>query len=136
MENIQPTRDERDKLYKKYPRMRIDGVVQRITEIAFTPPDPELVEAYEPRKEQFKQDLNEEARSEAADGDGGGGLDGPSEIADDIIDDDNIDFYIKDNHGQSYLDRDEIELEYNIGARKSGKVKKLLLREVDDDDIM
>lgn len=129
--NIDPTRDERDKLYKKYPRIRIDGVARRITRISFTPPDPDLVDEYEPRKEEFKQALNAEARDEATEDDDA--LEDPKEIADDIREKDIIQQFIKDNHGQRYLDRDEIELSYDIGARKSGKVKKVLLREVDDD---
>jgi len=130
--NISPTRDERDKLYKKYPRIRIDGIVKRITRISFTPPDKGLVEEYEPRKKDFKAELNEEARSEAVE-DEEEKLNDPKEIADDIKDTQKLQQFIKDNHGQRYIDRDEIELSYGIGARKSGKVKKLLLREVDDD---
>lgn len=129
--NIDPTRDERDKLYKKYPRIRIDGVARRITRISFTPPDPDLVAEYKPRKEAFKQDLNAEARDEATEDDDA--LDDPKDIADDIREKEIIEQFIGDNHGQRYLDRDEIELAYDIGARKSGKVKKVLLREVDDD---
>ncbi len=129
--NISPTRDERDKLYKKYPRIRIDGVVQRVTRISFTPPDPELVEAYEPRKDDFKAELNQEAREEASDEDAS--ENDPKHIAEQIKDRGMIQDYIKDNYGQKYIDRDEIELEFDIGARKSGKVKKILLKEVDDD---
>jgi len=130
--NIDPTRDERDQIYKKYPRLRIDGVVRRIERLSFTPPDESLVEAYEPKKEEFKESLNQEARDEATPDDDDT-LDDPKAIADDVRQKEIIQQFINDNHGQRYLDRDEIELAYDIGARKSGKVKKLLLKEVDDD---
>jgi len=130
--NIDPTRDERDQIYKKYPRLRIDGVVRRIERLSFTPPDESLVEAYEPKKEEFKESLNQEARDEATPDDDDT-LDDPKAIADDIRQKEIIQQFINDNHGQRYLDCDEIKLAYDIGARKSGKVKKLLLKEVDDD---
>jgi hypothetical protein len=59
----------------------------------------------------------------------------PHEIAADILDNEELleDRYIADNNGRSYIDRDEIELDYGIGARVSKKVKKLLRREVDTD---
>jgi len=130
--NIKPSRDESGQIYKKYPRLRIDGVVRRIERLSFTPPDESLVEAYEPKKEEFKESLNQEARDEATPDDDDT-LDDPKAIADDIRQKEIIQQFINDNHGQRYLDRDEIELAYDIGARKSGKVKKLLLKEVDDD---
>jgi len=129
---IDPTRDERDKLYKKYPKMRVNGTERRITQVSFTPPDETLVENYEPKKDEFKKELNEAAREEAT-VDDDNGLEQPKPIADDIRDRDITEQFLKDNHGQRYIDRDEIELAYDIGSRKSGKVKKLLLKDVDDD---
>lgn len=55
------------------------------------------------------------------------------DIADEILEADDITDYISDNHGQKYIDRDLIELEYDIGARRSKKVKKLLQQEVEED---
>ena len=57
--NISLTRDGRAKTYKKYPRLRFDGVKKRVTRFPITAPSPELVEAYEQRKESFKDDHNQ-----------------------------------------------------------------------------
>jgi len=99
--------------------------------IRFNEPSEELREAYEKRKEEYTSELNEELleqlledREEAEKEDLG-----PEDIAERIVDQGDLDTYIADNHGQKYIDRDLIELDYDIGARKSKKVKKLLKKE-------
>lgn len=118
------------KIYKKYPVL--GG--KKYKRIKIQRPSDSLVEAYEERKQSYTTDLNEglleelleeQAEKEAEEK----GLDDPLAIADDIISEELVDEYIQDNHGQKYLDRDLIELDYGIGESKSKKVKKQLQRE-------
>lgn len=99
----------------------------------FDEPSDELKEAYERKKENYTSDLNEqlleklveekESQEEKERG--------PKDIADEIIANEGVDPYIKENNGQRYLDRDLVELEYDIGDRVSKKVKKLLVQRED-----
>jgi len=108
---------------------------RQIKRIRFNQPSPELLEDYEGLKSEYTSNLNqqlyeklieqqEDIKEEEVT---------PQAVADEIIESDAIEDYIGDNHGQKYLDRDLIELKYDIGRSKSKKVKKLLLREIDED---
>lgn len=112
----------------------IDGKKRKY--IRFRMPSDDLVEAYERRKENYTHDLNEglledlltsreeeEQRRQT-----------PQDIADTICAAEDWEAtYVKDNHGQKYIDRDEIELEFGVGDKTSKKVKKVLAKEVDYD---
>lgn len=105
--------------------------------IRFNEPSDELKEAYERKKENYTSDLNEqlleklveEKQSEEEK------ERGPKDIADEILANEGVETYIKDNHGNQYIDRDLIELEYGIGDSQSKKVKKLLV-DKEDLDVM
>lgn len=101
--------------------------------IRFKMPSQELIDDYEKLKDSYNQhlwsDLLEELK---ADLEGKENEMSPTDMANDIIDGD-IEEYISDNHGQRYIDRSLIELDYDIGANKSKKVKKAILRQVDLD---
>lgn len=130
--NIDPTRDETDKLYKKYPRLRWDGRQRRIRSIAFTPPDPKLVEEYEPRKQAFKQQFYEKAIAAARDGEDDDKRT-PQEVADQIKEDGlETVVSVHGGNGTKYIDADVIEIEYGCSVRDAKKVKKILER---DDDV-
>jgi hypothetical protein len=134
--NIDPTRDERDKLYKEYPRMRTDGHKEKIKEIAFTPPAEELVENYEPRKEefvdQFAEDIvekaNEEMEEEADQG--------PKDIAQEIAKD-GIGQFVSENGttGEPYINKDLIRIEFDISHSDANAVKALLDQSFGDSDL-
>lgn len=105
--------------------------------IRFNEPSPELKDAYEQKKDEYTSELNEELleqllekkeESEAKNR-------SPQDIADEIVEGEGVESYIKDNYGTKYIDRDLIELEYDIGARISKKVKKLLIQ-MEDLDVM
>ena len=49
-----------DKLYFKYPRMKIDGRIRRISRVKFRKPHHKVLEAYEKKKKAFTKALNEE----------------------------------------------------------------------------
>lgn len=123
------------KLYKKYPRL--GG--KKYKRLKIQKPSRDLREAYEKRKEEFTNDLNEQLLQELLEDKGLLDEDDeedekdPTTIAREIISGNSIPKYISDNHGQKYIDRDLIEIDYDIGARRSKKVKKLLKREVPND---
>jgi hypothetical protein len=104
--------------------------------IRFKYPSEELVEAFEERSSESKEDTAKEllneliAEQEDANSDE---PDSPAEIADQIIADGNIEHYVKDNYGRKYIDRSLIGVEYDIGDRKAKRVKAKLKEEYDED---
>lgn len=110
---------------------------KKIKRIRFRKPSPDLLSAYEGLKSEYTSDLNKrlyEKLVEEDDSDDDEPLT-PQEIADQIISEGNTEDYIKDNNGQKYLARDELELDFDIGRSRSKKVKTLLLREIDEEVI-
>lgn len=97
--------------------------------IRFNEPSDDLREAYEQKKEEYTSELNEELltklleEKEAEEEK----KRGPKDIADEILESGDLEKYIKDNHGNKYIDRDLIELDYDVGDSTSKKVKKLLV---------
>jgi len=132
--NISLTRDGRGQTYKKYPRLRFDGVKKRVTRFPITPPSPELVDAYEQRKESFKEQLYEDAIEAYADDEDTDDRP-PKEIADDVISD-GVSNVVSEHgrNGMLYVDKDLIRAEYDLSHRDAATVKKLVERQVDLDD--
>lgn len=115
-------------IYKKYPILK--GKKYRFLKL--TKPSKDLREAYEKRKADYTKDLNQrlldeliEEQEEKQESEMG-----PKQIAEEILNG-KVDDYISDNHGQKYIDKDMIELDYEIGGRKSRKVKSALKRDLD-----
>jgi len=121
--------NETGKIYKKFPRRVQNGEKKRIKRLNFTPPKcTELIETYEERKSKFQSEFYEQVIEEGREN---GEDEEPDklkapQIARQIIDGEGVSEYIMDNNGQEYIDRDLIEIEYQIGARRSKKVKKIL----------
>ena len=133
--NINLTRDGRGKEYKKYPRLRVDGIEKRITRFGISKPDSDLVETYERRKEAFKDELYEEAIG-AYEDDEQDDDKGPAEIADEIVDDGVSD--VVSEHGRNgtlYVDKDIIRVEYGLSHRDAAAVKKLVEKHADIESI-
>lgn len=122
------------KIYKKYPVL--GGEKYKFLKLGL--PSDEVLEAYEEKKSEYTDDLNERLLEELIEEEEGveekeEEEKDPRDIADEIVDGDSVDAYIEDNHGQRYINRDLIELDHDIGEKKSRKVKALLKREVSDD---
>jgi hypothetical protein len=134
--NIDPTRDERDKIYKEYPRMRTDGHKKKIKEIAFTPPDTELVEAYEPRKAEFKEQFISqivEKANEQLEEDVDAG---PKDIAQEIAEDGIGPFVsLNGSTNTAYINKDLIRIEYELSHSDARAVKSLLEQTYADADL-
>jgi len=123
--------DDTGTIYKKFPRRRQNGQIQRLTRVAFTPPPEEIVEPYEATKDEFQEEFYDEVIQELDDSTDDEEDDELSvqDIAEKIQSNGGIDQYIESNGSQQYIDRDLIEMDYDIGGKKSKKVKKLLKRE-------
>lgn len=123
------TNSDSGKIYRHYPR--IDGREHKTLKIA--PPSEELRQAYEERADQYTDKLNRELlESLLEEQEDDNERQDPEEIAEDIIDS-GLDDYIDDNNGQRYINRNWIELDYDIGSGQSKTVKAALKRMVDDD---
>jgi hypothetical protein len=125
--NIDPTRDERDKIYKEYPRMRTQGYKEKIKEVGFTPPDESLVDGYEPRKETFKDEFAErviERANEKMDGDA---EQTPKDIAQEVAKD-GVGQFVSENGttGAPYINKDLLRIEFDISHADANAVKALL----------
>lgn len=103
--------------------------------IRFNEPSEDLKEAYEQKKNEYTSELNEELLTQLLEEkeEEQQKQRGPKDVADEIQSDEGVDTYIKDNYGSEYIDRDMIELEYDIGDRMSKKVKKELIQREDLD---
>jgi len=134
--NIDVTREDTDgKVYKKYPRMNVDGQQHRVTSIGIRKPSEDLADAYEQRKAAFKEELYDEvieAHEETTDDNPAD----PTEVAEEVIDADRVDEFVS-HHGQTgraYVDKDLLAAEFELSVRKSNTAKKIIEREADIGD--
>ena len=124
--NIQPSRDERDKLYKKYPRMRVNGRPKRITSIRILPPSPELWEEYQGRKAEFKSGLYADTVDALRGEDGEDEL-APGDVADEIRADGGEQFVsVHGGNKTRYVNWRLIADEYDLSRNKAKTVKDML----------
>jgi hypothetical protein len=124
--NINLTRDGRGKTYKKYTRLRVDGVKKRITRFAVSAPPEDLVGAYEDRKEAFKEQLYEDAIAAYDEGDKDSEELEPDDVVETVIEEDRVDEFVS-HHGQTgraYVDKDLLADEFGLSVRKSNVAKK------------
>lgn len=122
---------EEGKLLTKYPI--IDKTQYRF--LTINKPSKELREAYESRKEEYAEELNEGLLQELIDEEEGVEEEeqSPRDVVQEIIDDDCVDEYIGDNPAGDYLDRSLLKADYGLSRSESKQVKKLLIRELDLD---
>jgi ABC-type dipeptide/oligopeptide/nickel transport system ATPase component len=124
--NVDPTRETVDgKVYRKYPRMNIDGRKHRITSIGIKRPPADLADAYEERKAEFKKGLYEQV-IEAHDDTDDETTD-PKAIAQTIADE-GVDAVVSTNNqnGKPYINKDLIRVEYDISHSDARAVKSML----------
>lgn len=121
----QPARDERSKVYRKYPILRNGASRKKIRRLRFGPPSQELVNAYESRKDTFQEQLYEDTTEQIGDDE----EDNPiKEIANEIIED-SMEDYVSSYNNKEYVDKDLIAVDYDLSRNDSKKVKKLVERE-------
>jgi len=126
-----PARDERSKVYRKYPIVSDGGKKKKVRRLRFGPPSAELVEAYEERKDIFQTKLYEDTTDQIGDGDESIS---EKEIAQSILDGD-ISEYVKTHTSTGeYIDHDLIQIDYDITKASAKRIKKAIEREWDNGD--
>jgi hypothetical protein len=128
---LDPSRTGEDTIYKKYFRRKRGGRRERVTRIKIGPPPSELAKEYQEKKATWKADLRERVLGQFEDGDEDEVT--PADVAEDILDNEGVEMYIKNNNGQRYLDRALLVGRYDLSQNEAKAVKSLLLQEADDD---
>jgi hypothetical protein len=127
--------DQTGTIYKKYPRRRQDGALKRIESIAFTPPEPGIVEPYEHKKRSFQEEFYEETIDALNDGEGGDSDEGSRSLAERAqkIANNGVDKYISAHNqtGEPYIDSDLLYAEKDLTIRESRALKKMIEDRVD-----
>lgn len=131
---IDPTRKGRDKVYKKHPKVWAGGRKRKIESFKVGPPDQEFVNNYEPKKEAFKDELYDDVidKYNGEEGDDGEESDSPTqpkEIAEDVIENDDVEKYTSQYNNREFVDDDLIAVDYEVGGSRAEKAKKLIERE-------
>jgi len=110
-----------------------------VKRVEFAPPEDATTEAYLDLKEEFQSKQYEETIAElrGEDVDEESELT-PQDIADDIIDGAGIQAYIREinNGAQKIVDRDKIRSEFDVGKSRSKEVKRILMDETEEDDVI
>jgi len=120
-----PSRDQRSKIYRKYPVVGDGAAHRKVRRLRFGPPSSELVDGYEKRKDQFQSELYAETTDQI---DNGEMEMSEKEIAEDIINGD-IDQYVNTHTSTGeYVDHDLIQIDYDISASAAKRVKKAVER--------
>lgn len=123
--NWEPTRDERDKVYRNYPELRIGGEVRPVKRLKVSPPSPELVEAYEQRKSEFQDALYQEAIDEMDDDPDD--EKSVKEVAVEIANN-GIEHFVSRHGGNNrpYINKELIRAEYELSHHDASAVKSLI----------
>lgn len=134
--NIDPSRDESGEIYKKYVRLRVNGRKKRVERVRFTPPAEGLVEHYEERKANFKDELYAEAIEAAEEADDDGEGSNPQEIAQEIAEE-GIEPFVARNGStkELYINKDLIRVEHDLSHSDASAVKTLLEQTFGENDL-
>ena len=123
----QPARDERSKVYRKYPILRNGASRKKIRRLRFGPPSQELVNAYESRKDTFQQKLYEDTTEQIGEDDEMS----ENDIAQAILDEDVSEYVNWAPSVGNHIDHDLIMVDYDVTGAASKRIKKLIEREYD-----
>lgn len=126
--NWDPTRDGRNKVYREYPELRVNGSKRKIKRLCISPPSQEFIEDYEDRKNEFQAREYQAAIDEMEDDvdDEQSVKDIAMEIADGMIEN-----YVS-RHSQNntpYINDNLIRADYELSQRDAKAVKDLLQRQ-------
>jgi len=135
--SMDPDRTDRTgEIYRRTPEVH----ETRIPQVAFTPPkNQELVNQYEDEKADFQARFYDEAIDALGDGDTTDDEKTTSEqVAEQILSNGGPQEYLREinNGAQTVLDRSQIEADFDIGRRRSKRVKKALINDIGRDDII
>jgi hypothetical protein len=120
-----PARDERGKVYRKYPVVGDGSNHRKVRRLRFGPPSEELIEGYEARKDTFQAELYAETTDQIGDEEI---QMSEKEIADDIIAGD-VEQYVNTHTSTGeYVDHDLIQIDYDVSASAAKRIKKAVER--------
>lgn len=129
-----PTRDGRNKIYREYPEMTVDGHRRTIKRLKITPPSSGIVEAYEERKDAFQDATYAEAIDTMTDD-----VDDEmtvKEVAMEIADGALSDYVsVHSQNGTPYINQSLIRSDYGLSQNDSSAVKSLLERQFDTEQL-
>jgi len=133
--NIDPARDDRDNIYKKYPRLRINGEIRPVKRLRFGPPTQELIDNYEGRKNTFQEELYQDAIDEMNGEDEDDGVDTKS-LANTIVEN-KLTEYVSIHNGNKmkYVDKELLRADYELSLNEAKAVKRMIEREVDVSEV-
>ena len=132
--NWDPTRDGRNKIYREYSKMEINGHNREVKRLCLSPPSPDLTKEYEARKSEFQ------AREYAA---------AIDEMEDDVDDemsvkevameiaDGRVDDYVSE-HSQNqtaYINSNLIRADFELSQNDARAVKDLLERQFSQEQL-
>lgn len=127
--------DDTGKIYKKNPRRRDNGAIQRLVTVAFKPPDQGLIKPYEDRKSEFQEKFYQEVIDSLQDEEDVETDDEKSvkEIATEIAANGLEPFVSEDKKTKRvYINWNLIRAEYDISQTDARAVKSLLEKQFDD----
>lgn len=132
--NWDPTRDDRGEIYKKYPRLRVNGYKQTIKRLQISPPSEEITEPYERRKTEFQNEQYQNAIDEMADD-----VDDEKSVKEIAIEiaDGEIENYVS-QHSQNktpYINQNLIRADYEVSQNDAQVIKDLLNRQFDESQL-
>lgn len=128
--------DHTGEIYKKYPKRRQNGRVERIKDFAFTPPDDSIIEPYLERKREFQQAFYDKTISELADDEEADDRPDPKEIAVEIANGGLSAFVSRHNTTkQPYINKDLIRTQYDLSHSDAATVKSLLEQRFDSEEL-
>jgi len=131
---MDPTRDGRNKIYREYPEMEVNGIKRKVKRLNISPPSKELVENYQARKDKFQNEQYDAALDEMEDD-----VEDErtvKEIAMDIADGEIEKVVsIHNRTGEPYINNQLIRAEYDTTHDDSKAVKSLLERQFDTEQL-
>jgi hypothetical protein len=112
---------------KQFPRYESGGRRQRISRLKISPPSDSFIDAYEDKKQEFKQALYEEVVDDATEDDDRG----PKDVADEVIDNEKFEAFVSVNSatGNEYIDKDKLYMEYPDLTHRGARAAKKLVEE-------
>lgn len=133
--NWDPTRDERDKTYRHYPELKVNGWKRKIKRLRLGPPSDDLIQAYSERKDEFQASLYEEAIEEMGD-DEKDDEQTIKEVAMEIAEDGIEQFVSVHNQTkQPYINKELIRAEYETSHSDASAVKSLLEQQFNSEQL-
>lgn len=127
--NWDPSRDERDKIYRKYPKLRVNGNQRQVKRLRFGPPAQSLIDAYERRKEAFQREFYEETIQEMEDEEEDETT--IKELAMEIANNGTEEVVAKHgNTGEPYINKELIRAQHDISKSDARAVKALLDKQI------